>query len=716
MRKGLVRALGQGIAACLALSLAACGDGGHGGSADASTDTDSDADTDADTDTDTDADTDADTDTDSDTDVDGGTDAGTDAGALPFLEVDDTLPLPFATAGDPAPFAGLSVTLRGPDATEPLELTPQGPFSADADLTALKSDEERVITVTYTGDMDEVANAVGSLSIAEGDLSADVRLAAVVGDPELGESAWTTDEHGTWAAVSLPSAPNAGGATAWDDDSVEIAVVPGFTTGVPFGVVTHLHGWNATLDGILAGQYLVEQTALSGRNAVLLVPQGPVNAASGDFGQLMDAGGHARLVRDALAVLYRDGLLDWPEPEMQVVSSHSGGYQAAAAILDVGGLPIDAVHLLDSMYAFESTFGDFALAGGVLRSNYTTSGGTDTVNLTLRDALEGEGATVSHTFGDDALQDTTISIGWVRSTHNECMTDDRTYARWLAESGLERSDTAPPELRTVISDGGGTALARWRPDLGADGVSWVVQGSTDGADWIDLATTSETSAEIDATPWIRVLASRDGVRSEPSDRYGATGSDWLLVDGFDRVLTGSWTEPTHDFAAVVGSALGAPFSTASNEAVISGEVDLADYDRVLWLLGDESGADLPLDADEQAAVAAYLDGGGHLVISGSELGYATDGTWLEDTLHAVYAADDAGTAQAEGWTFGVAYPEEYPDVFSATADSEVVWTYSTGGGAAVLWADHAAVIGFPLETLAADDLDEALADVRAWFP
>ena len=90
-------------------------------------------------------------------------------------------------------------------------------------------------------------------------------------------------------------------------------------------------------------------------------------------------------------------------------------------------------------------------------------------------------------------------------------------------------------------------------------------------------------------PRMRVVRSTAGFGdSDPSDVYGATGQRWLVVDGFDRVLGGSYPGFTHAFAADIGNALGEDFSIASNEAVVDGLVDLSDFWGVLWMLGDEA--------------------------------------------------------------------------------------------------------------------------------
>jgi hypothetical protein len=601
-------------------------------------------------------------------------------------EADPIVPLPFTTVGEKPPDGVL--TIRGTSRGE-ITIETDGDFGYVGDLAPL--DGERALTVTWTGPIDAPINAVGVAHVTIDGLTADVALSAVIGDPALPAAAWTTDAWSTRATLELPSA-------AWPEHpSVLISVPPGLTDAGGVHVVTHFHGHNAVLERTVPAQAIVEQASLSGRDAVLIVPQGPYDEASGDFGQLMDDGGHERLVRDVIAVLYRDGFVTRPAPGLQVLTAHSGGYQATAAVVEGGGLPIAAVHLFDALYANFGTFGQYALDGGVLRSIYTCCGGTDHLNVALAAGLEDAGQPVGDALDDDALREGPVTIAYTGSTHNGCMSDDRYYARLLAASGLPRRPTAPIELRSVVAEGDQTVVT-WLPDGEA-----VIEGSSDGSTWEELGRSDAGTLTVPAKPYVRVSG---------SDAYGSTGADWLVVDGFDRVLGGSWTAPTHDFAASVGHALGAPFSTCSDEAVARGEVGLSDFAHVLWLLGDESTADTTFDDAQQEAIADYVASGGSLVASGSEIGYATAGDWLSTVLRASYVADDAGTTELDdGTPFGVTYPEDYPDVLSGET---VLLRYATGGAAAVGWDQRVVVVGFPLETLGDADRAAVIGDLTAW--
>ncbi|MCK4597877.1 hypothetical protein KAU04_07535, partial [bacterium] len=143
------------------------------------------------------------------------------------------------------------------------------------------------------------------------------------------------------------------------------------------------------------------------------------------------------------------------------------------------------------------------------------------------------------------------------------------------------------------------------------------------------------------------------------------------------------------------------FDCCANEAVIDGSVQFSDYDAVIWVLGDEDSTFTPA---EQSLVTVYLEGGGSLFLSGSEVGYdlaemgsADDLEFYNQILQADYLADDAGVNSAQGvsgtifagldiafddGTHGI-YPENSPDAIAPWGNSVVNLTYqgfSLGAG------------------------------------
>ena len=75
--------------------------------------------------------------------------------------------------------------------------------------------------------------------------------------------------------------------------------------------------------------------------------------------------------------------------------------------------------------------------------------------------------------------------------------------------------------------------------------------------------------------------------------------------------------------------------------------DLSDFDRVIWFTGDDSST--TLTTDEQAALTAYLNGGGKLFVSGQDIGYDIGATaFYTNYLHAIYDSDDTNNYTLTG--------------------------------------------------------------------
>ena len=134
----------------------------------------------------------------------------------------------------------------------------------------------------------------------------------------------------------------------------------------------------------------------------------------------------------------------------------------------------------------------------------------------------------------------------------------------------------------------------------------------------------------------------------------------LIINGFDRV---NGTNNTFDYIKQHGSAFhtqGYPFDNATNEAVIEGAIDLNNYEVVDWILGEEGTATSSFIGSEQDLVESYLENGGFLFVSGSEIGYdlssqgnTSDNQFFQNYLKANYISDAAGGQQGTYSGYGV---------------------------------------------------------------
>jgi len=177
------------------------------------------------------------------------------------------------------------------------------------------------------------------------------------------------------------------------------------------------------------------------------------------------------------------------------------------------------------------------------------------------------------------------------------------------------------------------------------------------------------------------------------------------------------------------------FETCSNEVLIQGSLSLADYARVLWVLGDESTSDETFSAFEQDLVRAYVQQGGRLLVSGSEIAYDLDRSagptqadrdFLHEYLKTAYVSDDANeytvlggmSTPLAGLTFrygvvgeGSPYEEDWPDVLGTWGGSQGVLLYNSGGTGGIAGVAFqgtfpggaapgtVVTLGFPIETI-----------------
>jgi len=165
------------------------------------------------------------------------------------------------------------------------------------------------------------------------------------------------------------------------DSTVAIYIPKGFRETDRIDFVVHFHGWNNTVAGTLETFHLAEQLVASGKNAILVVPEGPHDAPDSFGGKLEDAGGFQRFMDEVLATLRdRAGFKRETFSAGRIIlSGHSGGYHVMAGILDRGGLTknADEVWLFDAFYGQTDSFVGWAQRSpGRLIDLYTDHGGT----------------------------------------------------------------------------------------------------------------------------------------------------------------------------------------------------------------------------------------------------------------------------------------------------------------------------------------------------
>ncbi len=173
------------------------------------------------------------------------------------------------------------------------------------------------------------------------------------------------------------------------------------------------------------------------------------------------------------------------------------------------------------------------------------------------------------------------------------------------------------------------------------------------------------------TRFVRVTAVNEGGESFPTETLcvsvpGETGGERvLIVNGFDRLDRGlNFIGPdgeergilarmnSRDYCIQHAAALSSGayvFDSTSDEAVLDGDVALAEYDAVVWMFGREEST---FDDEGQRLVGDYVRGGGVLVVSGAHIASDLDRTpegqaFLRDVLGAELVRPDSRTRTVE---------------------------------------------------------------------
>jgi hypothetical protein len=206
-----------------------------------------------------------------------------------------------------------------------------------------------------------------------------------------------------------------------------------------------------------------------------------------------------------------------------------------------------------------------------------------------------------------------------------------------------------------------------------------------------------------------VAVDSTGAESKQSDIYsrsphqnGTNYPNVLIVDGFDRFGgTGGWPKSIHEFNTAyfipmfVADSLN--ISSAEDEAVGAGKVSLTDYDVVSWFVGDGGGPNKSFTTEQQIVIQNYLESGGNLIVSGSEIGLdlatnfeytqESDSAFFKDYFKSEFIYNGNSqmdlAAGVEGSVFGdleinlgQIYQQNYPDDINPVDGAETVLNYN----------------------------------------
>jgi len=231
----------------------------------------------------------------------------------------------------------------------------------------------------------------------------------------------------------------------YSDSTVALFIPRGFRETGTVDFVVHFHGWTNHVARVLSHYQLIEQLVASGRNAVLVVPQGPMDAPDSFGGKLEDLEGFKHFMEDVAQTLRQKSTLKNKDFALGkiVLCGHSGGGRVISFIVDVGGLTdhVREVWMFDALY--EQTPQILAWIErkqGRFIDLYTEQGGTQPETEHLISDLKTRGIAAfagndTQTSGAD-LQSHAVVFLQTDLAHNEVIYKRRAFCDYLKTSCL----------------------------------------------------------------------------------------------------------------------------------------------------------------------------------------------------------------------------------------------------------------------------------------
>ena len=231
----------------------------------------------------------------------------------------------------------------------------------------------------------------------------------------------------------------------YSDNTVGIFVPKGFRKTRTTDFVVHFHGWRNHVVKVFSDYDLIEQFSEAGRNAILVVPQGPYDVPDSFDGKLEDENGFKRFMGDVMKTLRERGIIDAKEPGKIILSAHSGGYQVLSSIVARGGMSekVREVWLFDALYAgtenFVAWFNHYP--SRKLIDIYTDHGGTKEETEKLIALMQAtKNLLISKEEPDVTeadLRNNNLIFIHTGLEHNQVLNRRREYAAYLRASCLE---------------------------------------------------------------------------------------------------------------------------------------------------------------------------------------------------------------------------------------------------------------------------------------
>jgi hypothetical protein len=229
----------------------------------------------------------------------------------------------------------------------------------------------------------------------------------------------------------------------YKDSSVLIFIPKGYKNTGKTDFVIHFHGWRNNIDSVCAQFTMIEQFIASGKNAILLIPEGPKNSPDSFGGKLEDDKGFKRFIDEVMDLLYSSKKIKKKEIGNIILSGHSGGGRVMSFIVMRGGLigNVKELYIFDGLYEQTEKYAYWLdHYKGKIINIYTEDGGTKGETELLMDDLKGWGipfiAKMDTVCTHEDLKNNKLIFLYTKLGHNETLSKEGNFTKYLKASIL----------------------------------------------------------------------------------------------------------------------------------------------------------------------------------------------------------------------------------------------------------------------------------------
>jgi hypothetical protein len=228
----------------------------------------------------------------------------------------------------------------------------------------------------------------------------------------------------------------------YNDSSVLVYVPTGFSKNKPFELVVWFHGWNNNIDTAAKEFKLIDQFEATGRNAILIFPEGPKNAPDSYGGKMENPGVFEYFVQELLVQLAQRNIISVKQSKHLnkypiTLAGHSGAYRVISKIIQY--YPVKELLLFDALYGGNESYLAWLAASKKHRlvAIYTKDGGTfkntQFIKNYMQDSLHLKPLSINENEVDaKTLMNQRYLFIYSDKAHNDVIANQHNWQRFLA--------------------------------------------------------------------------------------------------------------------------------------------------------------------------------------------------------------------------------------------------------------------------------------------